>query len=143
VYISGAEPIPADQYAEQMAGLANSVPEDASVADEDWMSLGVFALLTKEDEEPVSFLQLAVSKEGIIGGTYTNTATDTAEEVQGMVGKDTQRAAWTIGENKSTTMETGIYNLTEDETSVLVHFGNEQTQQWLMVRLEEPPESEE
>lgn len=142
VYISGAEPIPADQYAEHMAYLANSVPEDASVDDEDWMSLGVFSLLTKEGEEPVMFLQLAVSKEGIIAGTYHNAATDSAEEVQGMVDKDTQRAAWTIGDNKGTTMETGLYNLTEDETSVLVHFGSEKTQQWLMVRLEEP-ESEE
>ena len=143
VYISGADPVPADQYAEQMASLANSVPEDASVDDEDWMSIGVFALLTKEDEEPSMFLQLAVSKEGIIAGTYNNATTDSAVEVQGMVDKDTQRAAWTIGDNKSTTMETGLYNLTEDETAVLVHFGTGQTQQWLMVRLEEPEESEE
>jgi hypothetical protein len=143
VVIAGAEPVPADQYAEQMADLANSVPEDATVDDEDWMSLGVFALLTKEDEEPSMFLQLAVSKEGIIGGTYNNATTDSAEEVSGMVNKDTQRAAWTIGDNKGTVMETGLYNLTEDETAVLVHFSSEQTQQWLMVRLEEDPEQSE
>jgi hypothetical protein len=142
VYISGADPIPADQYADQMGDLANSVPEDAVVADDDWMALGVFALMTQEGEEPSMFLQLAVSKEGIIGGTYNNTTTDTAEDVSGMVAKDTQRAAWTIGDNKSTTLETGIYNLTEEETPVLVHFGGEQTQQWLMVRLDEP-EAEE
>jgi copper ion binding protein len=65
-------------------------------------------------------------------------ATDAAEEVSGMVAKDTQRAAWTIGNNKTTVMETGLYNLTEDEAAVLVHFGTDQTQQWLMVRLEEP-----
>lgn len=140
VVIAGADPVPADQYAEQMAEVANSVPEDATVADDDWMALGVFALLTKEDEEPTMFLQLAVSKEGIIGGTYTNTTSDTAEEVSGMVDKGTQRVAWTIGDNKTTVLETGLSNLTEDETAVLVHFGTEQTQQWLMVRLEEPEE---
>jgi hypothetical protein len=39
-------------------------------------------------------------------------------------------------------METGIYNLTQEETTVLVHFGPEQTQQWLLVRLEEPASEE-
>jgi hypothetical protein len=86
------------------------------------------------------FLQLAVSKEGVIGGTYQNTDTDSAENVEGMVEKASQRAVWTIGDNKDTVFETGIYNLTEDETPVLVHFGPEQTQQWLLVRLEEPEE---
>ena len=86
------------------------------------------------------FLQLAVSKEGIIGGTYQNTDTNSAKNVEGMVDKASQRAVWTIGDNKDTVLETGIYNLTEDETSVLVHFGPEQTQQWLLVRLKEPEE---
>jgi hypothetical protein len=35
-------------------------------------------------------------------------------------------------------METGIYNLTKDETPVLVHFNASQSQSWLMVRLPEP-----
>ncbi len=59
-----------------------------------------------------------------------------------MVDKNTQRAAWTIGDNKSNVLETGVNNLTQDETSVLVHFGTERTQTWLMVRLEDP-ESEQ
>ena len=59
-----------------------------------------------------------------------------------MVDKETQRAVWTIGDNKNTVMETGIYNLTTDETPVQVHFGTEQTKQWLMVRMEEPEEGE-
>ena len=52
--------------------------------------------------------------------------------------QQTQGAAWTVGDKKSTVVETGIYNLTQDETPVLVHFGNQQTQTWLMVRVEEP-----
>ena len=35
-------------------------------------------------------------------------------------------------------METGIANLTKDATPALLHFANGQTQQWLLVRLEEP-----
>jgi hypothetical protein len=36
-------------------------------------------------------------------------------------------------------METGIQNLTNDEAPALLHFADGQTQQWLLVRLEEPP----
>jgi hypothetical protein len=39
-------------------------------------------------------------------------------------------------------METGIFNLTKDQTGVLAHFGKERTQQWTMVRLKEPSDKE-
>jgi hypothetical protein len=35
-------------------------------------------------------------------------------------------------------METGLSNLTQDTAPALIHFDDGQTQQWLMVRLEEP-----
>ena len=140
VYVDGNAAGSAEQYAEQMAQIAHSVPDDVNADDVQWMPLGVFALLKEDQEEPVMFLQLAVSKEGIIGGTYNNTITDSAEQLEGMVDKKTQRATWTIGDNKNTVLETGIYNLTQEEAPVLVHFGTEQTQQWLLVRLEEPEE---
>ena len=84
------------------------------------------------------FLQLAVSKEGKITGTYSNTVSDTAQPVEGQVDRESQRAAWWIGDNRSNDPETGIHNLTQDETPVLVHFGTQQTQTWLLVRLEDP-----
>ena len=33
--------------------------------------------------------------------------------------KKTQRAAWTVGKNKNTVCETGLYNLTKDEAPAL------------------------
>jgi hypothetical protein len=39
-------------------------------------------------------------------------------------------------------METGIYNLTKDDAPALLHFSDGQTQQWLMVRLDEPTRGE-
>jgi hypothetical protein len=36
--------------------------------------------------------------------------------------------------------ETGLGNLSQPETQVLVHFGKERTQQWTLVRLEPPKE---
>ena len=66
------------------------------------------------------------------------TGSDSAQPVEGRVDKESQRAAWWIGINQNNILETGIYNLTKEETPVLVHFGNQRTQTWLLVRLEDP-----
>jgi hypothetical protein len=90
-------------------------------------------------------LQLAINKEGVISGTYYNTNTDIGRPVKGMVDKTSQRAAWTFADGKNTDiiMETGLYNLTQDQTEALVHFGKDKTQQWLMVRLKQPEEEKQ
>jgi hypothetical protein len=64
--------------------------------------------------------------------------------LKGKVDKKTQRAVWTFGDGKNTDiiMETGLFNLTQDQTEALVHFGNEKTQQWLLVRLDQPKDDE-
>jgi hypothetical protein len=89
-------------------------------------------------------LQLAVNKEGVIQGTYFNSDDNTAKPIKGMVDKESQRAVWTFADKNQNAviMETGISNLTEDQTGVLVHFGKERTQEWLMVRLNEPSDKE-
>ena len=80
-------------------------------------------------------IQLAVNKGGSIRGNYTDTASSQTQTVQGSVDKKTQRAAWTIGSNKTTVIETGMYNLTKEEAPCLVHFGADRTEQWLLVRM--------
>jgi hypothetical protein len=88
------------------------------------------------------FLQLAVSKQGTIEGTFHNSETEETQTIEGAVDKDTQRTAWGAAGKEWPILETGISNLTEDETPVLVHFGDGQTQQWLMIRLEDPENAE-
>jgi hypothetical protein len=127
------------EYCEQAEELANSAPEEPP-ADTDWLPLGVFAM-TNDDQSnavPNMFLQLAVSKEGIIAGTYQNKTTGQTESVDGMVDKDSQRAAWTITGKNTPIMETGLQNLTMNETRVLLHFADGTTQRWLLVRIEKP-----
>ena len=105
------------------------------------MPLGVFALTLDGQAagvEPTLYLQLAVSKEGVIAGTVFNSETQETKEIEGMVDQATQRAAWGVSGETSPIMETGIANLTKDEAPALLHFADGQTQQWLMVRLEEP-----
>jgi len=143
VYQDGAAVATADEYAQQadqIADAGGAAIDDAiaSNADLELMPLGVFALSSEDDEEPIMCIQLAVSKNGLISGTYHNLLTEQTLPVQGSVDGKTQRAAWSIGDKRNTVMETGIFNLTEDQTPVLIHFGGENTQQWLMVRLEEP-----
>ena len=46
--------------------------------------------------------------------------------------------AFTIGDNQNTVLETGLYNLTQDQTPVLAHYGNNQTSTYLFARLEAP-----
>jgi len=55
------------------------------------------------------------------------------------VDKSTQRAAWsTSGGQQEMVMEAGIFNLTQPQAPVLIHWGKEQTQTWLMVRMDPP-----
>jgi len=130
-----------DEYTQQAQAIATSIPPDIQPAAEDWLPLGVFALTQdgqSASDEPTMFLQLAVSKQGIITGTFQNTATGVVKTVEGMVDKQTQRAAWTAEGETRPLMETGLSNLTQDTAGVLVHFADGDTQRWMMARLNEP-----
>ena len=130
----------AEEYTQQAEEIAASAPEVAPDKAE-WLTLGVFAVTPDgqaSGPDPSLFLQLAISKEGIISGTLRNTATESTQTVEGMADKASQRAAWTVAGKTRPIMETGISSLTEDTVPALVHFADGQTQQWLLVRLEEP-----
>jgi hypothetical protein len=140
VYSEGELIATADQYAAAAEQIATSIPD---VKNPDWMPLGVFAI-TQDGQatgaKPTMFVQLAVSKEGIISGSFRNTTADTTQPIEGMVDKNSQRAAWVVAGKTRPIMETGIFNLTKDTAPALIHFADGQTQQWLMVRLDEPKE---
>ena len=139
VYQAGEQVATAEQYAQQAQQIAQAPVEETPETAE-WMPLGVFAMVREKNRKPTMFLELAVSKEGTIAGTYSNTTSDSAQPVEGRVDRESQRAAWWIGSNQNNILETGIFNLTKEETPVLVHFGSQQTQTWLLVRLEDSTE---
>ena len=143
VYYGDQAVATSEEYAEQAEDLATGAPAVAD--DAEWMTLGVFAM-TQDNEsaatDPTIFLQLAVDKAGVIGGTVHDMATNKTAEITGMVDKKTQRAAWVVKDKTSPIMETGIFNLTKEEAGALLHFADGQTQQWLLVRMEEPKEGE-
>jgi hypothetical protein len=143
VYYGDTVVASADDYANQAEQIATSIPETPPPADS-WMPLGVFAVTSDGDSEgadPTLFLQLTVSKEGVIAGTLQNTVSGKTQSIEGMVDRESQRAAWTIVGQTRPIMETGVANLTQDTTPCLVHFADGTTQQWLLVRLDEPDAS--
>jgi len=135
VYNGGTQITTVTQYAEQ----ANDIAEAAEEQEEDaeWMSLGVFGVVPKEGDEVEVTLQLALAKDGTIGGTYRNSAVDVTLPLSGAVDEKTQRAAWRIGEDDPVVMETGVENLTKDKSTVLLHFENGTTETWTMIRMDE------
>jgi hypothetical protein len=143
VYMSGKPVASAEDYYQQASDLATSAPPGKATETE-WLPLGVFAISRDQATDSNALLQLAVDKNGVIAGTYYNTTTDIGRPLRGMVDKKTQRAAWTFSDGKNTDiiMETGLFNLTQDQTEALVHFGKEKTQKWLMVRLDQPKDAE-
>ena len=133
----GSQPVAtADQYYQQASTLAQSTPPPDPKAP-DWMPLGVFALVQNDQSEPHYVMQLAVNKAGTLGGNYSDLISGTTLPIQGAVDKKTQRVAWTVGDNKNTVGETGLYNLTQNEAPALIHIGKDKTQQWMLVRLKQ------
>ena len=81
------------------------------------MPLGVYAVSSSQaDDHPAMMMQMAVNKQGNIAGMYYNTSDDVALPIQGAVDEKTHCAAWSIGDKQNTVLETGIFNLTKDET---------------------------
>ncbi len=143
VYLNGRRLCTAGEYYGQAFQIVTKTPEVKDDAAQ-WMPLGVFALSQGDSGASNMVVQLAVNKDGVIQGTYYNTDNDMTKPIKGMVDKQSQRAVWTFADdsNNAVIMETGIYNLTQDQTDVLVHFGKDRTEQWLLVRLKEPPTEE-
>jgi len=140
VYVDGQAACTGEAYAQQASQIAQTIPQ-VDPEQVEWMPLGVFALTQDEGAESNMFIQLAVSQEGIIAGSYENTTSGAVQSLEGSVDAESQRAAWTVVDKNTPVMETGIYNLTQDQTPALVHFADGQTQQWLLVRMDPPEES--
>ncbi len=139
VYVDGQDAGTSAQYYQGAQTLASAGSDAAAPADSsDWMPLGVFAFSRNAQTASNVTIQLAVNKQGIIRGNYTDTDTHKTQLIQGSVDKATQRVAFTVGDNTTNIVETGLYNLTKDEAPALIHFGQDRTEQWLLVRLKQP-----
>jgi hypothetical protein len=140
VYYNGEPVATAEEYATQAAQIADAGLSAKPAESEEWQSLGVFAMVQGDEKDANDIFQIAIDSAGVIRGNYYNVLSDTSVPIYGSADKNNQRAAWVIGDKKDTVYETGVGNLTQPETSMLVHIGKDRTQQWTLVRLEAPAE---
>jgi len=142
VYVNSQPVGTASEYSQSAADLA-AVTQDEMNAQHEWVPLGTFSVATSQDEnDPARVIQLAYdNKAGLVSGTILNKQSNNLYTVQGKVDPQTQRTAFTIGKDPNVVMETGLYNLTQQETPVLVHFGPAKTATYLFARLPEPSQS--
>jgi hypothetical protein len=138
VYVNNQDVGSGQEYYQEAAGMVSTGSLAMPAMDDQWMPLGVFSATKTGNASANMTFQLAVDKQGVIRGNYTNTVTKETQPIQGYVDKTTQRAAWSVGDNTENVYETGIYNLTKDEAPMLVHFGPDKTEQWILVRMKEP-----
>lgn len=142
VYVNGRWFQPAPVYYEQTALLAQRAPDwtPEQAAQVEWLPLGVFAVTRDGVPEGNLLVQLAVTKEGVIGGTVFNQATGKTFAAEGTVDKQSQRAVWSYVDDKNVriVMETSVYNLTQPESTGLIHYGPNDIQVIELVRLEQP-----
>jgi hypothetical protein len=134
----GDQPVAsAEAYYDQAAQIADA---GTDTENEDWLPLGVFAVVTDEQTTTDKLLQLAVNKEGVIRGNYQDMITDKLTPLIGSVDKETQRVAIKVEGNDLLVAETGLYNLTNDEAPLMIHFGADRQEVRTLVRLQQPEE---
>lgn len=138
VYANGDPVGTTAEYAQQATDIANAgkPAEPANEKDGNWTPLGVFAMVRGEETTSDNLFQLAINKAGILRGNYYNALTDTTDPVYGSVDKDTSRAAWTVGDKKTPVYEAGIVNLTTNETTMMVHYSKDKSQQFSLFRID-------
>ncbi len=116
-----------------------NIPSPSPVpAEGDWLPLGVFAAGQNPAQAAFSnmFVQLAVDRDGDLDGTYYNASTESYHPLEGYIDQSSQQAVWRLADNQnSPVMTTGIYNLTQDQASILVHFPDGSVQNWVLVRV--------
>jgi len=142
VYVNGVWFEPAPIFYERTMLIAEAAPvwTPAQAAEVDWLPLGVFAVARDGVVDNNLLVQLAVTKEGVLGGTLFNQLTGVTFPINGMVDKESQRAVWMFTDDTGAQvmMESSIFNLTQPEATGLVHYGPDNIQVIEFVRLEDP-----
>ncbi len=136
---NGDQPVAsAEQYYAEAGQIADS---GQTTQNEEWLPLGVFAVIAEPTQTQTDrVVQLALNKEGVIRGNFQDSLTDKVIPVTGSVDKETQRVALKLEGNAKLVVETGLYNLTNDEVPLLVHFGPDVHELRTLIRLKQPEE---
>ena len=151
VYVGSEVLASEEEYYEQAVEIADQYDDEPAASDVDkaddeptqgdWMPLGVFAVVTEGQTKSDTTLQLAISRDGIVRGNLSLELTDEVLPIKGALDKETQRVAFRIEGKEDVLAECGLYNLTQDVLTVLVHKGKEEQTERGLVRLTQDDES--
>jgi len=142
VYVGDEVIATEEEYYDQAAEIADNFDEQKT-DDADWMPLGVFAVVSEGQTKSDMTLQLAINKEGMIRGNLSLELTDEVIPVKGSLDKETQRVAFQLEGKDDIVVEAGLYNLTEDVLTVLVHQGKDKQVERGLVRLKQDEDSKQ
>ncbi len=121
--------------AKQAAELAKTGQTDPP-KDTELLPLGVYSLAPQGQAEASAMLQLSVSKDGVLRGSYCDLLSNQAHPITGAVDKKTQRVAWTVSPNGKTLFETSLANLTQEKGPLSVHYEDGESRAWTVARYE-------
>jgi hypothetical protein len=102
----------------------------------EWMSLGVFSLVTSGGDDGTRLLQLAVDKHGHVRGSYYDTISNTSHNLTGRIHQPTQQVQWTLDTNQQMVFYTPLSQLTQSQGVVWAKFPSGQQQQWQLARMD-------
>src|SRR5262249_28978343 len=118
VYINGDSAGTPEEYATQATTIADTGRAAKPDDNAEWQPLGVFGMIQPDDKVAQRIFQLAINKDGVVRGSYYDAVADSTTPVYGQLDKKSQRVAWSIGEKKDIVFETGLENLTKQESTV-------------------------
>lgn len=138
VYYEGEAVATSEQYYSEAEAIAQA---GSSNSNDEWLPLGVFAVVAEANQSQTEkVVQLAINQAGEIRGNLQDMLTEEVTPLIGAVDQQTQRAVFKPESQSAVMVETGLYNLTNDEVPILVHFSPDQQESRMLVRLQPPEE---
>ncbi|MCE5316567.1 MAG: hypothetical protein LLG04_04290 [Parachlamydia sp.] len=134
------QPIQTQPVQAQPVQAPAQTAQTTATAEGDWLPLGVFAVGRDANAaaQTSRYIQLAINRSGEIAGVLYNSSTDQAHDLTGKVDTSSQKAYWSMADRTDSPIaSTGIYNLTEDQTPISVHFSDGSDQTWTLLRLKQ------
>ncbi|MBY0545888.1 MAG: hypothetical protein K2W95_01220 [Candidatus Obscuribacterales bacterium] len=139
VYYGSQPAATAEQYYTQAQTLATNAISKST--NDDWKPLGVFSLVQGSQTNSTALFQLAVNKDGAIAGNYYNMLTNDVKPVHGAIDRKSMRVAWTVQGAPGVVYDSGFANLMQPQSPILVHFSKAKTQQFSLVRMQQPTQT--
>ncbi len=108
-----------------------------------YLPLGVYTLAPHDQSDTSVMMQLAVTKDGIVRGSYFDLATNREQTVRGAVDKQSQLVAFTIGNDDKNVYETGLASLTTGGGDISKFDPDGKLGRFTLERMEDPEKKDE